>query len=344
MRRWLSVLVLALSCIAIQCGTASAGEQDTLVAVLWSGKEVVFKLDPVKVTRDGLTTNELDIFRRSRFEKGNYVQELNGKKIDLATVTTSITVRDLQAPPFELTLPDGRRLTVTPKPKEIKKYLVTGEYFEWDVRGQISDPFAQDPTKKRVLQGIPVPGGQIPNAWGEDHVHISIGEPLEKFAELKLTGEPGPQLPVLERMRKVRTHLERALKLAQGMERADFEKAFGKGIENQREPDPHFEEIPSWSYDFEAGRLQSTFEKGKVDHVSAWKTLPQPNAGTNDQIASAAGKMADAERQIAIRFLNAIFPRLNPTAQQTVRTFLEESANDMRWTAEERLTILGTTP
>jgi hypothetical protein len=326
----------------MQCGTASAGEQDTLVAVLWSGEEVVFKLDPAKVTQDGLTANELDTFRRSRFEKGNYIKEINGKKMDLATVTTSITIRDLQAPPFVLTLPDGRRLSVKPKPKEIEKYLVTGEYFESDVRGQLSDPFDQDPLKQPVLQGIPVPGGHVPNAWGADHVHISIGEPLEKFAELKLTGEPGPQLPELERMRKGRAQLERALKLAQGMERGKFEEAFGKGTENRREPDPHFETIPSWSYDFEAGRLQSTFEEGKVDHVSTWTSLPLPSSGTNEEIASAAKKMADAERQIVIHFLKAIFPRLDQVAQQTVQTYLEQSAADMRWTDEERRTILGT--
>jgi hypothetical protein len=60
------------------------------------------------------------------------------------------------------------------------------------VRAALSEPAFRDPAKVRVLGGIKVPGGDIPNKWGRDHVHVSLGEPLDSFAKVEIHGTKLP--------------------------------------------------------------------------------------------------------------------------------------------------------
>jgi hypothetical protein len=54
----------------------------------------------------------------------------------------------------------------------------------------LSDPSVKDPARVLVLANIPVPGGKVPNFWKRDHVHISVGEPLDTFAKVEVRARP----------------------------------------------------------------------------------------------------------------------------------------------------------
>jgi hypothetical protein len=56
----------------------------------------------------------------------------------------------------------------------------------------LSDRLVRDPAKVRVLGGIKVPGGDVPNKWGGDHVHVSLGEPLDYFAKVEIHWQKVP--------------------------------------------------------------------------------------------------------------------------------------------------------
>jgi hypothetical protein len=121
---------------------------------------------------------------------GEWRTTINGKEIDLVKVA-ELAVRPLEAPSFTVVLRDGRRVVVTPNPKRIGAYLITGEAFEKRVRADLAGGEVGDPAKVHVLEGIRVPGGAVPNVWGPDHVHVSIGEPLEHLARVEVQGKKG---------------------------------------------------------------------------------------------------------------------------------------------------------
>jgi hypothetical protein len=156
-----------------------------IVAALFTeGKELVIQPLPEKLKAQGVSLDELRKLRHRRFSAGEWVTEVGGKKIDLSTVAR-LSVRKLHAPPFTVALPDGRKVVVTPRPDRIGAYLVTGEFFEGCVRSALAEPNI-DPARVHVLEGIRVPGGQVPNTWGPGHVHISVGEPLSRFARVTI--------------------------------------------------------------------------------------------------------------------------------------------------------------
>jgi hypothetical protein len=157
-----------------------------IVAPLFTeGMEVVIQPVPGKLEALGLKVEQLQRLRYQRFTNGDWQVEVDGKTIDLTRVAR-LTVRPIHAPPFTVVLPDGRKVVVTPNAQRICAYLVTGEWFEECVRSALADSPVKEPAWVTVLSGIHVPGGQVPNKWGPDHVHRSLGEPLERFATVEV--------------------------------------------------------------------------------------------------------------------------------------------------------------
>src|SRR5262249_3532231 len=149
--------------------------------------EVVIRPLPGKLEELGVKPKEWQALRHRRLVRGEWRTEIGGKEIDLGRVA-QLTVRPLHVPPFTVRLPDGREAVVRPNRRRIGAYLVTGEFFEESVRDALAEPFVENPATVKVLGGIPVPGGNVPNMWGRDHVHISLGESLEVFASVKIKG------------------------------------------------------------------------------------------------------------------------------------------------------------
>jgi hypothetical protein len=161
-------------------------ELTPIVAPLWEdGMEVVIRPIPKKLAAHGLKLEQLRELRWRRFEKGEWQAKIGGKTIDLTKVAR-LTVRKLHVPPFTVILADGRKVVITPNPARIEEYVISGEHFEQCVREALADPAVKEPAKVRVLSRIPVPGGNVPNQWGADHVHISLGEPRERFARVEI--------------------------------------------------------------------------------------------------------------------------------------------------------------
>jgi hypothetical protein len=162
------------------------------VAAVWvkpgasGAKEVVVEPDVNKLKARGLTLDLLSkALRGRRFVAGNWTLEINGKNIDLDRVA-KLNVRELQAPPFTVKLPDGRDVLITPDPKRIADYVVTGEYSEQDVRRALADATSPDPAIVYVLQMIPVPGTLPHVTEVGTGTHLSLGGPLKDFAELEI--------------------------------------------------------------------------------------------------------------------------------------------------------------
>ena len=187
-----------------------------VVALFTQGKEVVIEPATERLRAHGITAEELECLRSRRLSEGNWKVEIQGKKFDLTDVAT-LSVRDLVTKPFTVELLDGREAVIMPDARKVGRYLLTGDYFERDVKGRLQLPLCNDPAEARVLADFPVPGGHVPNAWGPDHVHISIGEPLKTFAKVDIRGKPGPQAADLARMHAVRKHLDAGLNQGKGM-------------------------------------------------------------------------------------------------------------------------------
>ncbi len=178
----------------------------SLVAVVWEtlgasgAKEVVIEPDIGKLGAwlDVRTTGQSRKVEAIRL--GQWSIKIDKKEFDLTTVA-KLTVRGLQSPPFTVKLRDGREVLITPSPRRIGHYVVTGEYFEQDVRGALADFSGKDPGKVQVLGMIPVPGTVIPHFTEKDSMrHFSAGEPLETFAAVKVRDKPmapalGPPSP-----------------------------------------------------------------------------------------------------------------------------------------------------
>src|SRR5262249_34473020 len=135
-----------------------------VAALFTEGMEVVIRPLPEKLKTLGVSLDKFQELRYQRFFRGEWRTEIAGKKIDLTKVAR-LSVRKLHAPPFTVVLPDGRKAIVTPKPKRIAAYLVTGEFFEENVREALAEPFVRDPAKAHVLSHIRGVGGDVPNYW-----------------------------------------------------------------------------------------------------------------------------------------------------------------------------------
>ncbi len=179
---------------------AAAGEAlakpkpKSLTAAVWvelgsaDGKEVVVEPDLKKLKAQRVTLEQLSTaLLRRRFAVGEWTIQIKGKKIDLSHVA-KLAVRELQAPPFTVKLRDGREVLITPDPKRIAHYVVTGRYFEEDVRKALAEYSAKDPGDIHVLSMIPVPGNVRGGHFTEagTMTHFSVGEPLENFAKVEV--------------------------------------------------------------------------------------------------------------------------------------------------------------
>ena len=180
---------------------ASAGQAPAkakpLTAAVWvklgsaDGKEVVIEPDLKKLKAQGVTLEQLSTALEGiRFVVGQWTIEINGKRIDLSKVA-KLTVRELQAPPFTVKLRDGREVLITPDPKRVAHYVVTGKYFEENVRKALADYSANNPGNICVLSMIPVPGNVKGGHFTEEDGmrHFSVGEPLENFAKVEVKSE-----------------------------------------------------------------------------------------------------------------------------------------------------------
>ena len=183
--------VLGLSCAASVADMPSKSKP--FVAVVWvklgasGAREVVIEPDAEKVKARRLTLEQLaKAVKGKRFVSGEWTIEIDKRKFDLATVA-NLTVRELQSPPFTVTLRDGREAVITPDATRIGQYVVTGEYFEQDVRDALADFSGKEPEKVHVLGMIPVPGTVVPHLTERDSMrHLSVGEPLETFAKVEI--------------------------------------------------------------------------------------------------------------------------------------------------------------
>jgi hypothetical protein len=150
-------------------------------------KEVLIVPDLAKVKAAGLTTDQLaKAVRGRRFLSGKWNVRIDGREFDLAALA-ALRVRAFQTPQFTVRLRDGRTVRITPDPARIRRYAVTGEYFEQDVRHALNAFSGEDPGKVQVLQMIPVPGAVIPHFTERGSmIHLSVGEPLSTFARVEV--------------------------------------------------------------------------------------------------------------------------------------------------------------
>jgi len=194
------------------------------------GKVVVFSPIGEKMTAMGLKWDELrKVIDGRRFIEGEWYVELKKEKINLAQLA-KIETRPLEIPQFTVALPDGRELTVTPTIAKIGGYRITGQRFVDDVRRRLDDLFVEDPLAVTVLSGISNPGPSVPSWWACSPtrcINGSVGEPLNHLAKLDVRGAKGQHIADLERMRKVRQLVEKAVEAEENTPRADFERHFG---------------------------------------------------------------------------------------------------------------------
>jgi hypothetical protein len=192
--------VLLVIICSSRCASAVAEtppKPKPFIAAVWlklgasGAKEVVIEPDPEKLKANGLTLGQLgEAVKWKRFVAGEWRISIDKNDLDL-TAVAKLTVRELQAPPFTVRLRDGREVLITPSPQEIGHYVVTGEYFEQDVRNELANFSGKDPGKVHVLAMILVPGTVIPHLTEKDTMrHFSVGEPLETFAKVEVRDKP----------------------------------------------------------------------------------------------------------------------------------------------------------
>lgn len=194
----LVAILLAVAAVSgvqqIAAEEEGGGRQAPLVAAVWrdigaeGGKEAVVEPLAEKLKAAGITRQQLALaVRGQRFIEGEWKVDVDGRKLDLAALAT-LTVREVQAPAFSVKLRDGREMRITPDRKQVARYVVTGEYFEQDVRRALEKFSGPDAGKLYVLSGILVPGTlpHLTELLEEGGRHISLGEPLENFARLEL--------------------------------------------------------------------------------------------------------------------------------------------------------------
>jgi hypothetical protein len=328
---------------AIHAGKANRGQAivtkeeagfPTIVAPLFTaGLEVVIQPQPTKVKASGITPEQWQQLRAHRFTREDWRAEIGGNNIDLTTIAW-LTVRPIHTPPFTVVLPDGRKAVVTPNPKRIGEYLVTGQDFERSVRAALAEPFVMNPAKVCVLSGIRVPGGHVPNKWGPDHVHISLGESLERFASVQIQCQPNPRAVDLVLWRSTREMLETMVREEKQKSRQQFEKTFGAG---KQEGDPG---VHGWDYPIGSGSLQVFYDDAhritSINPITGpWPQSSQP--ADHGREARAAWKR---DRAFLFAFLKTKFQRLAPSEKARLRAFLDRTAPVLKWTQSERKQLL----
>jgi hypothetical protein len=236
-------------------------------------------------------------------------------------------------------LPDGRKALITPNTIRVADYLVTGEFFEENVRAALVDPWNPDPDRIDVLRGIAVPGGQVPNYFGPDHVHISIGEPLARFAKVKIQGQKGPQAADIERMRALRELLDQAVGEVKNTPRKIFEARFGAPKKGE-DPKQY-----GWFYPLAAGHLQVWFE-GEPPAVRTifHRSGPDPPESQPRDYGKEARAVLQMDRAFLVAFLQSRFRGATAAEKQNLRTYLEKANPVVSWTADERKQLLGEAP
>ena len=208
-----------------------------------------------------------------------------------------------------------------------------GHYFEEAVREALTGLLVDDPGKYCVLGGIRVPGGHIPNFWGPDHVHISIGEPIESFADVKIQGAKGLQAADLDRMRALRRLVEKAVAAEESTPRARFEAKFGKVQE---------EKDHGWIYPFGKSRVQLWFD-GDPQIVGTILYNEGEPAPAKD-VAAKARAIAQVDRDFLLAFLTKKYGGANQQEKEELRAFLDATASVVNWTAQERQKLLEQNP
>ncbi len=143
----------------------------------------------------------------------------------------------MQAKPIEVVLSDGRRAVITPRVEKVGQYLVPMWNFEKEVRQRLTSHKLPNGElgALRVLAGIPVPGGKVPNAWGENRVHISIGVPLSDLASVRIVGERQGEILVfrgtitgvqISKTQKVQEEFEATARVEEVLQGRFSEKSF----------------------------------------------------------------------------------------------------------------------
>jgi hypothetical protein len=348
--RWFMLMVSV--CLFLGCNstgstlTESSDEEElppgAFVAALWTeGKEVVIEPDLEKLKSHDLTAEQLEPLRHRRLDAGTWEVEIEGNKLKLTDVA-KLTVRDLALGPFIVPLIDGREAVIVPDVKKIKPYKVTSDSFKNEVRQLLQGPYKENPAEIVVLNGISVPGDNVPNYWGKDHVHMSMGGPLKDFAEVEIRGEPGPQAADLAYMRSASKHLQNGVELAKGLTKEELDKKFGSGEKYIPEPMPHFDTIPSWMYKLGSGNLQVFFsqDESTIQSISAnsRQFLPGISSPDKGKLARAA---AETDRALLLLFLTKRFAGSTEADKKVLGDFLKNTDADLKWTDEERKQMTG---
>jgi hypothetical protein len=161
---------LALIC-SVTAGNSPTQEPKGLSDrfVAWAdGQEVEIRFDLEKIKALGLTLKDLESVKYMRFSGDDWTKTIKDVKVDLKKVA-ELKIRPLQAPPFTVKLLDGREALITPIPKKISFYCVTGAYFQEDVVGVLDSPLVDNPVKATVMSGLIV-FGDVPHSYrsGQD--------------------------------------------------------------------------------------------------------------------------------------------------------------------------------
>ncbi len=307
--------------------------------VAWAeGQEVEIRFRVDKIRAVGLTLKDLEDVERMRFLGDNWTRTIKNVKVDLKEIA-EIKFRPLQAPVFTVKLLDGREAIITPFPKKISAYMVTGGYFQQEVIDCLDSPLVEDPAKTVVMRGLRV-FGDLPHSTGPDRIHRSLGEPLEKFGRVEFRGKPGSQAAELSRMRVADYTVLEAMGWSKGTSRELIEKRYGPG----KASDPRKPNGPR-EYSLKSGRIEVHWnETGKnVDYIYALhgKDLPTAKADEPEKLAKQARTLADANRAILLEFLSKTRDTQTAEESRWIRQLLSQSQAQLRWSDADRHLMLG---
>jgi hypothetical protein len=334
---WLALCALTRPAAAQQASHQPKGFSDPFVA--WAdGQEVEIRFRLDKIRAAGLTLKNLECVKSMRFMGDNWTRKIGDTKVDLKAVA-ELKFRPLQAPPFTVKLLDGREAVITPRAAKVGLYLVTGEYFQQDVRSCLASPLVEDPAKAIVMSGLIV-FGDLPHSTGPDKIHRSLGEPLREFARIEFRGQQGPQARELSRMRTAYNTTLEAMGRSSGTSRALFEKRFGPG-----EPADPKKPGGARVYRLRTGRLEVHWKAGgeTVDYIYAihGKELPTARADQPEKLAKEARDLADADRVIIVEYFSKMRGTLTAQERTWIVELLGRSQAELRWTEDERHLMLG---
>ncbi len=327
-------ITLLAKCIG---GQESKGFSEPFVA--WAnGQEVEFRFHLAKIKSHDLTLKDLEIVKRMRFLGDDWKRTIKDTRVDLKSIA-ELKFRPLQASPFAVKLLDGREAVITPDAKKIVPYLVTGDYFQEEVVSQLRGILAESPEKTVVMQGIVV-FGDLPHSTGPDKIHRSLGEPLGNFARVEIRGKPGPQAVELLRMQTVNRATMEAIRRLRGTSREWIEKRFGPG-----EPSDPKKPDAARKYSLSSGHIEVHWisDDNTVDYIYAvhGKSYPKASAKEPEKLAKEARDFADAQRAFLFAFFCKMRDSSGAAERLWIRELLDRTDEDLRWTAAERMRMLG---